>query len=324
LLPFDPTVERLVWVNRLRENGPVVYVTTARVYLLKDNAFVADENVDAASFQLIAKPAFDYSANYSRDKNSVYYYSAIDNKELVAITGADPQTFQQVKDDYGKDKTQAYHKSKVDTAGPIVQLEPEKKDKVPYSKNGTAVFYYGMEINGADAKTFSILGHGFSRDIKNIFYEDQLIPNVDPETFIDLSDNSLSPPYAQYIKDKMAAYYCTHFNGAFIRVDGGDVASFQGLQAGFAVDRKHVFYKGKVLSNVENDGFKVLYKEFPMGLYVQSARHVYIVDGDIVRAIDKAEAQSFSAYGAEKVRSTDYDAEDKNYFFKDGQIAKKK
>lgn len=320
-LPFNPKEERLVKANRDRNRGPVLYITEKRVFLLDQDSMIEVPGVDPGTFWLADEPQSSHGVSYCKDRNRVMYFKQDfeSGPRFVVVEGADPKTFQQVKTDYGKDKSNSYFKEKIDSAGPIVKI-----DNV-YSKNSNKVFYYEMPVNGVDAKSFQVIGNGFSRDKSQVFYSDTPIPGIDPNTFRFLSNIEAKKTRGafvdiDYVADKSNIYFNTRINTAFQKVERADVGSFQELNFSFGADRSHVFYEGKMLKDIDRDGFEVLYEEFPMGFYVKNDRHVYIVDEDRkLKIVEKADPKNFVAYKANSVIHGKRDAEDSRHYFLNGK-----
>jgi hypothetical protein len=322
ILPFDPMSERLVRANRDRSKGPLLYITERRVFFLRGDELLEIPGVDPQSFWILDTPSAAYRSGYAKDLNKVVYFSESDETGpgFILIKDADAKTFEETKFDYAKDKSRQYHKDKVDNSGPIVKL-----DQV-FSKNDLVAFYYDSPIAGVDAKSFAVISNGFSRDKSQLFYEDKLVPNVDPNNFSDLTNNeSGEPARAAYIKDNKSVLYYTGINGAFSVVVGADIESFRHAGNAFATDGLHVYYEGKLLPEIERAGFEVLYKKYPMGLYVKNDRHVYLLSADRkMQPVNQADPKSFAAYEAAAIRPGGFDAEDERHYFSNGKAIKSK
>ena len=70
----------------------------------------------------------------------------------------------------------------------------------PYGKTEYAVYWKGKEIMNADPKTWERIDDHYSKDEKNVYYENfAFIPPADPETFEILGDD--------YARDKNTVYH---------------------------------------------------------------------------------------------------------------------
>lgn len=320
-LPFDPEVEPLRRANRDRSRGPVLYITEKRVFFLRQGVLAELSGVNPGSFWPVEIPALSYTTNYCKDDKVVMYLKDEfdSDPQFVIVEGADPETFRQIKTDYAKDKSQSYFREKIDAAGPLLKIDDV------YSKNAKAVFYYESPVRGADAGTFQVIGHGFSRDQSHLFYNDTLVPGLDPNSFRFLSGSDDLRKNASYVADKTNVYFNTRFNTTFVPVEEADADSFEDLDHLFGVDRSHVFYDGKMLKDVERDGFEVLYKEFPMGFYVKNARHVFTVNQDRkLEIVEKADGKTFVALKPGSVINGKQDAEDARHYFLKGKATQRK
>ncbi len=308
--------------NRDRSQGPVLYVTEKRVFLLDQGSMIEVPGVDAANFWLVEEPQGSFGARYCKDQNVVMYFKAEfeNGPRFIVVEGADPKTFQQVKSDYAKDKSNSYFKGKIDAAGALVKID------AVYSKNSKVVFSYEMPVKGADAKSFQVIGNRFSRDQSQVFYDDTPIPGLDPDTFRFLSKKETEQYRdASYVADKLNVYFNTRINTAFQKVEGADVSSFQDLDYSFGADRSHVFFDGKALTGIEREGFAVLHQKDQSGFYLKNKLHVYTVNEDrkleTVKKADPGTFEVMNRYSGSKVK---HDAEDSRHFFLNGKVTQKK
>lgn len=158
-----------------------------------------------------------------------------------------------------------------------------------YKADSLGVYYQGQKVDGADAASFSELGFGYGKDKHNVYYRGEVLEFVDPEYFrVDAKftrRHSISaapglhpgkhlpvvrPPKKVEIKekdDKKGSSSIEDFFGLGTSetgeyavsdgrvtyegtvVKGADAATFEPLKAGYARDKRHGYYKGKVISN---------------------------------------------------------------------------
>ena len=99
-----------------------------------------------------------------------------------------------MKDRYSKDKNFAYKEEKMilNAKGSDFLEIKEIRGRV-YHKDKNHVYFNGIEIEGADTKTFLVIDHEYSKDKKNAYYNGKSVGERDCETFTLLGD---------YTKDK--------------------------------------------------------------------------------------------------------------------------
>lgn len=113
-----------------------------------------------------------------------------------------------------------------------------------YAKDSRRVYVYGKVIDGADPKTFKIIGNNLSRDHKAIFRATTLISN-DPDNF--RLEGSLR-------KDSKFVY---HFRDT---IHGADPATFREIKMmyGLGVDKNHVFCNKKLMPDSDPRSFRLV------------------------------------------------------------------
>lgn len=111
---------------------------------------------------------------YWRDSKHVYAYTTL-------LPLADPQTFQSLGNLYAIDANRVYYYNE-----PIEGADPRTFERItnPYSKDATQVFLLNDVIPGADPATFIVLNDKFqcARDAQHAYYQQNIIPNLDPST----------------------------------------------------------------------------------------------------------------------------------------------
>lgn len=161
----------------------------ATLFTYGDAVIRADETVssfeilgDAKTFRFIPETGYSYFVV----NNTVYYddaFTVTALKGLDAATVAYAGTCSQVEaygTFYVKDKFAVIVDSEVVSRDPAnfiaYKLEPrtEKDAEIPastaYAKDSTAVYYNCTEkIQGADAKTFEVLGNGYAKDMSRTY-----------------------------------------------------------------------------------------------------------------------------------------------------------
>ena len=237
------------------------------------------KEVDSSSFVILDN-------DYVKDKNSVYYKN-------IKLDKSDPETFIIMKYGYSKDKNFAYKEGKMilNAKGSDFFEIKEILGRV-YHKDKNHVYFNGIEIEGADPKTFLVINHEYSKDKKNAYYNGKSVGERDYETFILLGDYTKDKNYIYfkneeikgidkdsfkiidnpYSKDKNYVYYKTK------KVVDADIKSFIIIEDSkyydndYYKDKEHVFFRGKLLDGVNPNGFKRL-GEYTF--YYSDGTHLY-------------------------------------------------
>ena len=109
------------------------------------------------------------------------------------------------------------------------------------------VYYQSKKIIGADPKSFTGIDTGgfnwietdhYMRDKNRIYYDDRVIKNSDPNTFVLMKDI--------HAKDKRNIYY------AWWKVEWADYKTYTPLRWSFARDRNHFYFAGISLQQIKN------------------------------------------------------------------------
>ena len=177
--------------------------------------------------------SFENYAEYSKDKNNVYY-------DFQKIEGADIKTFEPDGYSIGKDKTGAYYKTHkingIDVNSTEVlenefykdknniyyrnkkleNFKPENFEVISSSLVGqNEDFYYFtedendntkfflLENKNVDAETFEVLDEEYTKDKNNVYYKGKILKGADVKTF-DIHYNKSDNGYK--IKDKNKVY----------------------------------------------------------------------------------------------------------------------
>lgn len=192
-----------------------------------------------------------------------------------------------------------------------------------YAKDSQRVYVNGLVIEGADPKTFKILGNmGLSRDDYAIYRHDDKISN-DPENFRIEGNLNKDSRYVYRYKDT---------------IHGADPATYKAIKGkrGLGVDKDHVFCNNKLMPDSDPRTFRLLgisYWKDKTGVYdnrcdkldidqwtvitlkkqtnfLKDKDHIY-VDAKIINEADRA---SF------RVLSSAFAKDKKNIFYKERVI----
>lgn len=206
-------------------------------------------------------------------KNDFKYYKIVNNIAYYKdkeIQGADILTFQELEDEWAKDKNSVYLEGQKQS-----YLDPETIKIFPtvYVADKTNVWVYGTRYHmkviktDADPATFSTIGRGYGKDKNNIYYFEQKIINADTQSFSLLFKTKYlsSGEFVSnwYAKDKNNAYYRSSL------IPGADVKSFVSLGNSYAKDNYRVYYGETILENADTNTF-ILAEE-----YAKDKNHVF-------------------------------------------------
>ena len=207
-------------------------------YLFNDDLVV--EKVELSpEIDLKTLQSFENYAEYSKDKNNVYY-------DFQKIEGADIKTFEPDGYSIGKDKTGVYYKThkinSIDVNSTEVlenefykdknniyyrnkkleNFKPENFEVISSSLVGqNEDFYYFtkdendntkfflLENKNVDAETFEVLDEEYTKDKNNAYYKGKILKGVDVKT-LDIYYNKSDNGYK--IKDKNKVYKIKEFN----------------------------------------------------------------------------------------------------------------
>ena len=225
---IDPkTFEPFVNYTHVKDKNGIYHF-----YLFNDDLVV--EKVELSpEIDLKTLQSFENYAEYSKDKNNVYY-------DFQKIEGADIKTFEPDGYSIGKDKTGVYYKTHkingIDINSTEVlenefykdknniyyrnkkleNFKPENFEVISSSLVGqNEDFYYFtedennntkfilLENKNVDAETFEVLDEEYTKDKNNVYYKGKILKGADVKTF-DIHYNKSDNGYK--IKDKNKVY----------------------------------------------------------------------------------------------------------------------
>ncbi len=167
-------------------------------------------------------------------------------------------------------------------AAPIVAQEQWND----YAKQSGRVLYQGQSLPDADATTFQELGFGYGKDAYNVYYRGEVLEFVNPGTFqvdakytrhhkignksaTDAAATAVSPMHSERTATEgkgkrksnlladlgmgttVSADYEVRNGSVYYegnKVENADAATFSALKAGYAKDKRHAYYMGRVIS----------------------------------------------------------------------------
>ena len=205
---------------------------------------------------------------YKNDGKQVTYHSWNEGSGHNSFkVDADPATFKDLGDNYGRDKHHAFHE------GRIIEGAEGATFKYLghcYSVDAHHVFCYDTIMSTADPKTFKVHSAFLTEDKKDFYWRGSAVQVMDKKTFVILGD--IDDWETSWGKDKKNGYYLG--NGA---VPLADYASFhpikvtRGVMSGaFAADKYKVYFKDHIVEGADPATFQEV--DFYVG---QDKKRVY-------------------------------------------------
>ncbi len=154
------------------------------------------------------------------------------------IENADPETFQDLDDGFGKDKERVFYKGKE-----IIGADPAtfQQTQLSYSKDLNNVYLFTCRLDSASPDTFQLLGGAWSKDSNNVYHGHQQV-EADAASFRFAENN--------WALDKSRAYHALrwvplgcHTNN-FLKVkifENIDPETFEVIDAFKAKDKNGVY-----------------------------------------------------------------------------------
>ncbi len=321
--PIDPITVKIISFNYVSDKSGVWTFN-------EESDVIKLEDADPSSFVMVSpetKSTSTTSANtfYSKDKNHVYYRSAL-------IQGADSTSFTAINHVFSKDKNHIFHGSKAlsialdlnsfsvlddytikdsngvyyqdedneDIYHKLIDADPASYTEVPdascfvgeeggnyqYFRDNAHVFAKGKIAEGFDVNTFRGLPTGdFNKDKNHVYFCNDIVEGADSSTFKEISNSG-------YAKDKNHVYYSSY---GFIVVEEADTNTFTAVGGSYGKDKNHIFYDGKLVSEADVITFTLVEKTAPnkqgdygYRLYGKDKNHVYHL-GEIVNGVNPAD-----------------------------------
>lgn len=140
--------------------------------------------------------------------------------------------------------------------------------KSGYTFKGEQVFFCDELMEKANFATFKVLGHGYAKDMNNVYFKGKVLPYVDPYSFklkgCKVSENTDSGYFiidgkvfykgkeldafpASKFKDLGDGYAVSVFNVFYkgIKIEGASTINFKNIGGGYAQDIRNTYYLGK-------------------------------------------------------------------------------
>ncbi len=170
------------------------------------NEYTLIEEADEETFATIEH---DLNLDLGRDKNHVF-------KDAEVLVSADPQTFEQVKNYFWKDKNHVF----------LIQF------------GGTECI-----IDLADPRSFQVIeNYLWSNDRKHVFHKFDLLDEANPKEFTAVNE--------EWGKDDQFYYWNS------LRVDSLDYSSAKIVSDYYILDEAHVYFKNELVKGANPKTFK--------------------------------------------------------------------
>ncbi|MBU2524693.1 DKNYY domain-containing protein [Patescibacteria group bacterium] len=260
---------------------------------------------------------------FSKKNNHVYYRTIkssgmFENTiyEDIVLEDANADSFELISRFFAKNDKNVFlidplPPKKIEGANPktFIVLE-ETLDRI-LGKDDKNVYFYEKVLKDADPKSFRIVNKSYTRDDKTIFYQDEPRYDIDVKSFEVLHWDT--------VKDKNNVY---DSNGQV--VEGADPNTFQSYKSTkgvnfFFVDKNYVWQGYGKIEGLDPASFKVicdLTYGMSSEIYIKDKKGVYYNE----TIIPNADPATFKCTEG----SPDFEAEDKKYKYRYGQVVASK
>lgn len=194
------------------------------------------------------------SVGYKNDGKEVTWHTWNEgNGHNSRKVDADPETFEVLDDNYGRDKTHAFYRGDIIDGADGQSFQVFEKD---YAADAFNVYDSGKLLKGADPATFKVHSYELTED-KNDFYKNGKALNVKDKSSFEILKYS-SGENSSWGKCKYNGYY---LNGTVI--PNIDYATFHPIEANkpmqsgcYAADKHRVFFMGKEVPSADPATFR--------------------------------------------------------------------
>ncbi|MEN9631113.1 MAG: hypothetical protein RJA10_4341 [Pseudomonadota bacterium] len=221
----------------------------------------------------------------------------------MPVVAADAASFQPLDARFARDAVQGYYRGQAiaGSHGPTFQVlsEHEARDRLAVYRGDTyrkAQEYWSIRhvrvdvIAGADPARYQVLGHGYARDGRQVWYEGQPFPVRDPASFTPIDsrfardalrgyfDRTEVPgshgPSFEVLTDDGGSHARDHRQVYSLHIElnaplkpphavvrtlaGADPATVRVLGRGYAVDGSRVWWRGQAVAGADAGSFQVL------------------------------------------------------------------
>jgi len=184
-----------------------------------------------------------------------YFWNPMSDKySITKVTGADPESFEQISGEYGIDKNNVYkaaHKIK-GADSKSFRLISEF-----YAQDKKHAYFNGELLVNSHSKSFEQLGNSWSKDKHNFYYTHKKLEICDLATFRIIPDK-----FPSRAIDEKCYYWKSD------QVQTIDRTSFQVLPGGYSKDIKNVYWANKIIEEADPKTFQVN----DSGMYIKLAK----------------------------------------------------
>ena len=194
------------------------------------------------------------SVGYKNDGKEVTWHTCNEgNGHNSRKVDADPETFEVLDDNYGRDKAHAFYRGNIIDGADGQSFRVLEKG---YAADKSNVYDEGELMKGVDPASFKIHSYGLTED-KRDFYNNGKALNVRDKSSFEILKYS-SGENSSWGKDKYNGYY---LNGTVI--PNIDYATFHPIEANnpmqsgcYAADKHRVFFMGKEVPSADPATFR--------------------------------------------------------------------
>ncbi len=194
------------------------------------------------------------TVGYKNDGNEVTWHTWNEGSGRNSRkVDADPETFEVLDDNYGRDKTHAFYRGDIIDGADGQSFRVFEND---YAADASKVYDSGTLLKGADPATFKVHSYELTED-KNDFYNNGKALNVKDKSSFEILRYS-SGENTSWGKDRYNGYY---LNGTVI--PNIDYATFHPIEANkpmqsgcYAADKRRVFFMGKEVPGADPATFR--------------------------------------------------------------------
>lgn len=196
---------------------------------------------------------------YVKDKNAAFFFKE-DSKDPFDISGdsyfiiidADTETFEALNDVYAKDKNQVYYHGE-----PFTEADPETFELVDMITPEFEIAYSEsmgtLERDQHLTNEYFLPRLAYAKDKNNIYYENQILDNIDPDTFVAYA-------FIQYMSDAHPVYARDEDSIIFKseKVENVDTESWEILDYLYQKDKNHIYFENQIVEDADLESFKVI------------------------------------------------------------------
>jgi hypothetical protein len=202
---------------------------------------------------------------------------------------------------------------------PVKITDIDKGEEKKYITDGKNIYYlhgnnystnkkYYYIFNGADAKTFGIIGNSFVKDKNHVYYTTRwkniALESADPKTFEYIGE---SYPLV-YAKDSKRVYVIEKYGDPVHIIKNAHPATFELLKENYSKDKNHIYFQEKPAKGIDVKTFEILGY-----FHVKDKNHVYMRNLYDYNPVKGADIETFEIL-------TPLYTKDKNHVYYDSEI----